>query len=116
MPSSGLAGECWRASKNTAFPLSISDIIDDIHRVCEPDSVEVVGHIALIATVGRGMVSNVGTAATLFTALADAGINVRMIDQGSSEMNIIVGVSNDDFERALNAIHDAFVQKEAQGR
>ncbi|MEY8382466.1 aspartate kinase [Christensenellaceae bacterium 44-20] len=95
---------------------SISDIIDDIHRVCEPDSVEVVGHIALIATVGRGMVSNVGTAATLFTALADAGINVRMIDQGSSEMNIIVGVSNDDFERALNAIHDAFVQKEAQGR
>ena len=92
---------------------SISDIIDDIHRVCEPDSVEVVGHIALIATVGRGMVSNVGTAATLFTALADAGINVRMIDQGSSEMNIIVGVSNDDFERALNAIHDAFVPKEA---
>lgn len=95
---------------------NINDIIDDIHRVCEPDSVEVVGHIALIATVGRSMVNRVGTAATLFSALADAGVNVRMIDQGSSEMNIIVGVSNDDFERAINAIHDAFAGKEERER
>ena len=95
---------------------NINDIIDDIHRVCEPDSVEVVGHIALIATVGRSMVNRIGTAATLFSALADAGVNVRMIDQGSSEMNIIVGVSNDDFERAINAIHDAFAGKEERER
>ena len=87
---------------------NINDIIDDIHRVCEPDSVEVVGHMALIATVGRRMIRSVGCAARLFGALADANINIRMIDQGSSELNIIVGVENDDFEKAMNAIHNAF--------
>ncbi|MBQ9941808.1 MAG: aspartate kinase [Christensenellaceae bacterium] len=87
---------------------NIGDIIDDIHRACEPDSVEVVGNMALLATVGRRMIRSVGCAAKLFGALAEAGINIRMIDQGSDEMNIIVGVENDDFERALIAIHDAF--------
>lgn len=55
------------------------------------------------------MIKNVGTAARIFTALADAKVNVRMIDQGSSELNIIVGVDNRDFERAQRAIHDAFL-------
>ena len=66
--------------------------------------------MALIATVGVGMASRVGVSATLFTALANAGVNIRMIDQGSSEMNIIIGVENKDFEMAVKAIYDAFVE------
>ncbi|MGI6664823.1 MAG: aspartate kinase [Christensenellaceae bacterium] len=89
---------------------NIQDIVDDIHRTCEPDSVEIIRDIALIATVGRHMIQTIGTAATLFTALANAGVNVRMIDQGSSELNIIVGVGNGDFENAINAIHGAFAE------
>ncbi|MBR4623809.1 MAG: aspartate kinase [Clostridia bacterium] len=87
---------------------SINDIIDDIHRSCEPDSVEIINGIALIATVGKRMRDSIGTAAKLFSALAEADINVRMIDQGSSEINIIIGVKNEDFERAVIAIHNAF--------
>ncbi len=86
-----------------------TQLIDEIHRVCNPDSVEVSSNMALIATVGRGMIRKVGISAKLFTALAEGGVNVRMIDQGSSEMNIIVGVENDDFEKAVRAIYDALV-------
>ena len=86
----------------------LNDIVDDIHRMCEPDSVEIINGLALVATVGRGMIKSIGCSAKLFTALADAHINVRMIDQGSSELNIIVGVSEADFERAIRAIHDTF--------
>ena len=88
----------------------IDDIVDDIHRSCEPDSVEIIHDIALIATVGKRMRDTIGTAATLFTALADARVNVRMIDQGSDEISIIVGVKNEDFEKAVIAIHDAFMK------
>jgi aspartate kinase len=84
-------------------------LINEIHKVCEPDSVEISNNMALIATVGRGMIRRVGISAKLFTALAQNGINVRMIDQGSSEMNIIVGVENDDFEKAVRAIYDALI-------
>ena len=73
-------------------------------------------HSTVTVSYTHLMVNRIGTAATLFSALADAGVNVRMIDQGSSEMNIIVGVSNDDFERAINAIHDAFAGKEERER
>lgn len=89
---------------------TLHDIVDDIHRVCKPDSVEIFSELALIATVGRGMKRQIGTAATLFGALAKANINVRMIDQGSSEMNIIVGVKNSDFENAIRAIYEAFTE------
>ena len=65
--------------------------------------------MALIATVGCGMAYKTGVSANLFRALADAGVNIRMIDQGSSEMNIIVGVENKDFETAIKAIYDAFI-------
>ena len=85
-------------------------IIQRIEHLCQPDSIEVSTGIALIATVGHGMVSNPGTAAKLFTALYEAGVNIRMIDQGSSEMNIIVGVNVEDFETAMNAIYNAFVK------
>lgn len=83
-------------------------VIDELMAVCDSDSVEVQDNLALIATVGRGMVHSIGIAAKLFGALARAGVNIRMIDQGSSEMNIIVGVESDEFETAMRAIHEAF--------
>ena len=87
-------------------------LVQRIHELCQPDSVEIHSGLALIATVGRGMVRSKGTSARLFNALMKAGINVRLIDQGSSELNIIVGVDNLDFEVAVRAIYRAFVVKE----
>lgn len=87
-------------------------LVARIHELCQPDSVEIHSGLALIATVGRGMVRSKGTSARLFNALAKAGINVRLIDQGSSELNIIVGVDNLDFENAVRAIYRAFVVQE----
>ncbi len=85
-------------------------IIQRIEQLCQPDSIEINSGIALIATVGHGMVRTPGTAAKLFNALYEAGVNIRMIDQGSSEMNIIVGVNLEDFETAMRAIYNAFVK------
>ena len=90
----------------------MTEILDHLHRDCRPDHIEVVNNLALIATVGHGMVRRVGIAATLFTALSEAGVNVRMIDQGSSEINIIVGVESDDFEVALRAVYACFENEE----
>lgn len=84
-------------------------IIERIEENCHPDSIELSSGLALIATVGRGMVRTTGTASRLFKALADEHVNIRMIDQGSSELNIIVGVNNEDFEKAVRAIYNAFV-------
>lgn len=84
-------------------------VISAIHRYAEPDSVELEGDLALIAVVGRGMKSTRGTAGRIFSALAHANINIKMIDQGSSELNIIIGVDNADFENAIKAIYDIFV-------
>ena len=84
-------------------------VVSAIHRLAEPDSVEIESGLALVAVVGRGMKSASGTASKLFTALAAKGINIRMIDQGSSELNIIIGVKNSDFETAIKAIYDTFV-------
>lgn len=83
-----------------------------IHELCQPDSVEIHSGLALIATVGRGMVRSKGTSARLFNALMKAGVNVRLIDQGSSELNIIVGVDSLDFENATRAIYRAFVTQD----
>ena len=85
---------------------------DDIYQACKPDSIEVFRNMALIATVGRGMRSQIGTAAKLFGALSRESINIRMIDQGSSEINIIVGVENDNFEDAVRAIYREFMPEE----
>lgn len=85
-------------------------VLEEIKRECRPDSLEVIPNMALIATVGRGMAYTPGIAARLFTALGEANINVRMIDQGSSEINIIVGVDTRDFEEAVRAIYHAFVE------
>lgn len=84
-------------------------VVSAIHRLAEPDSVEIESGLALVAVVGRGMKSASGTAGKLFTALAKEGINIRMIDQGSSELNIIIGVDNKDFETAIKAIYNTFI-------
>lgn len=88
----------------------IMKIIERIKAECNPDSVEVYPNMALIATVGQEMIYSPGVSSKLFSALYDAGINIRMINQGSSELNIMVGVENDDFDKAINAIYDAFVE------
>lgn len=84
-------------------------VVSAIHRLADPDCVEIEADLALIAVVGRGMKSTRGTAGRIFSALAHANVNVKMIDQGSSELNIIIGVANDDFETAIKAIYDIFV-------
>ena len=87
-------------------------VIAGIHRAVEPDHIELDSDLALIAVVGRGMKSARGTAGRIFSALAHARVNVKMIDQGSSELNIIVGVRNEDFETAVKAVYDIFVTAE----
>lgn len=87
-------------------------VIAGIHRQVEPDSVELESDLALIAVVGRGMKATRGTAGRIFSSLAHARINVKMIDQGSSELNIIIGVKNSDFDGAIKAIYDIFVTAE----
>ena len=90
-------------------------LVARIHELCQPDTVEIHSGLALIATVGRGMVrAKGGASARLFSALEKAGINVRLIDQGSSEINIIVGVDNLDFENAVRTIYRAFVTKDGR--
>ncbi len=85
----------------------LDEIIEEFQTQLRPDGVEVFEDIALIATVGAGMNRRTGVSAKLFTALAEADVNIRMIDQGSSEMNIIVGVENTDFNTAIKAIYRA---------
>lgn len=95
---------------NNVLNGKLDEVVDEIKYQLKPDSVDVVEDMALIATVGAGMSARKGTSARLFTSLAEAGVNIRMIDQGSSEMNIIVGVEKKDFETAIKAIYKAFVE------
>ena len=83
----------------------LSDVVNEIRENVSPDYVHVIENISLIATVGHGMNRRVGTAAKLFNALAQANINLRMIDQGSSELNIIIGVENSDYEKCISTIY-----------
>ena len=85
-------------------------ILNALRRALRPDSITVEDGVALIAVVGRGMVKARGTAARVFSAISSAGINIRMIDQGSSELNIIIGVEEHDFDNALRAIYSEFVK------
>lgn len=85
-------------------------VVADIHRLADPDSIEIEADLALIAVVGRGMKAQRGTSGRIFSALAHAHVNVRMIDQGSSELNIIIGVENSDYEKAIRAIYSIFVE------
>lgn len=88
----------------------LDDMLEEIQRKLQPDAVDIFENMSLIATVGSGMAKRRGVSAKLFAALSEAGVNIRMIDQGSSEMNIIVGVENKDFETAIKAIYKAFVE------
>ena len=87
-----------------------ADVMSAICKAVNPDNIFVEENLALIAVVGRGMVKAKGTAARVFTALANAGVNIRMIDQGSSELNIVVGVDSNDYITALQAIYNTFVK------
>ena len=89
-----------------------AEVVAEIRRIVQPDRIEVQRDMAMLAVVGQGMVHRVGIAARVFAALADSGINIRMINQGSSELNIIVGVDTHEYEQAVRAIYDAFVEKE----
>lgn len=95
---------------NHAVNGRIDEVLEEFRTRLRPDSIDVFENMALVATVGHGMSFRPGVSAKLFTALAEAGVNIRMIDQGSSEMNIIVGVENKDFETAIRAIYQAFVE------
>ena len=83
-------------------------VINSICHAVSPDSIALDDHLALIAIVGRGMVRAKGTAYRIFKAIAQADTNIRMIDQGSSELNIIVGVDEADYEKALRSIYLEF--------
>ena len=85
-------------------------LIASINKRVRPDSVVIEDGMALLAVVGRGMVKAKGTAARVFNSISAADVNIRMIDQGSSELNIIVGVEEHDFDKALNAIYSEFVK------
>ena len=87
-----------------------ANVMADICKAVNPENIFVEENLALIAVVGRGMIKAKGTAARVFTALANAGVNIRMIDQGSCELNIIVGVDSNDYVTALRAIYDEFVK------
>ena len=86
------------------------NVLSGINKAVNPDHIDIQSDLALIAVVGRGMKATRGTAGRIFAALAHANVNVRMIDQGSSELNIIIGVSNEDFETAIQAIYAIFVE------
>ena len=86
------------------------EVLAGIHRNTTPDSIDIEPGLALIAVVGRAMKSAKGTAFRIFEALAKSEVNVKMIDQGSSELNIIIGVLEDELERAMQAIYSAFVK------
>ena len=85
-------------------------VLSSINRMVRPDSLSIEDGLALIAIVGRGMVKAKGTAARVFDSISNAGVNIRMIDQGSSEISIIVGIEEHDFDKALKAIYGEFVK------
>ncbi len=87
-------------------------LVARLKETVHPDHFEIIDGLALIAVVGRGMKSAKGTATRVFAALSHADINIRMIDQGSSELNIIVGIDEKDFERAIQVIYDVFITSE----
>lgn len=86
----------------------LDKVLSDIEMIVNPDHIRIYNDIALVATVGHGMSSSIGTSGRLFKALSDANVNVRMIDQGSSELNIIVGVNNSDCDKCIRAIYEEF--------
>lgn len=85
------------------------EVISQIRKAVSPDHIEIEKGIAMLAVVGRGMIRTRGTAARIFASMAHARINVKMIDQGSSELNVIIGIGEADFEEAIRKIYDMFI-------
>jgi aspartate kinase len=106
---SGIDSMCVVIDQKSFEPVADA-VLQEIRNTCEPDSIDIERNLALIATVGHGMSRRVGVSSRLFTALANAGVNVRIIDQGASEISIIVGVDAADLGKGLRAIYDAFVR------
>ena len=86
----------------------LDNILEEIRRQCIPDVIDVYSDISLIAIVGQGMVRTKGVSSKIFNSLSNSSVNIRLINQGSSELNIIVGVENNDFEKSINSIYEAF--------
>ena len=106
----GIDTMCVVVSEEALAPVR-EKVLSRIVATTSPDTITVHDNMSIIATVGRGMVHNCGTAARLFSAMSRAGINVRMIDQGSSELSIIVGVDDTDYAETIKAIYEAFVNQ-----
>ena len=81
-------------------------IITRIEKEIDPDSVKIINDISLIAVVGRNLTHNIGIAGKIFTALGENGINIRVISQGSDEVNIIIGVDDENYKKAIRVLHD----------
>jgi len=86
----------------------LDKILEEIENQCSPDSLTIYPNMALIAVVGEGMIRTKGISAKIFSALSNHDINIRMINQGSSELSIVIGIENDDFENAIRAVYKAF--------
>ncbi|MBQ7561770.1 MAG: hypothetical protein IJS99_08060 [Synergistaceae bacterium] len=97
--------------KNMMFNLHYKEIIDDIKREMEPDSITVEKNLSLIAVIGQEMGTVKGMFEKVFSALANAQIKVKMIDQGSDDLNIILGVSDSDYENAIKALYQNLIVK-----
>ncbi len=96
---------------SSMFDAKRDEILREIKNELSPDFITIEKNLAVIAVVGEGMISARGTAAKVFSALADAGVNIRMIDQGSDELNIIIGVDDSDYEKSIKALYAAMIQK-----
>lgn len=86
------------------------ELLADLKQVLEPDSIRISDHLSLIGVVGRGMVNNPGISGTIFGELGKNNINIQTISQGADELNIIVGVKNDDFEKTIQVIYEKFLR------
>jgi len=106
---SGIDSMCVVMEQKSFDPVE-DVVLQEIRNACDPDSIDIERNLALISTVGHGMSRRVGVSSRLFGALANAGVNVRIIDQGASELSIIVGVDAADLGKGLRAIYDAFVR------
>ena len=93
--------------RSESIRFKLRKVVEEIKIYCHPDAVSVEDGISLIAVVGRGMVSTPGIAARVFRQLADAGINIRIITQGASELSILIGVEDRQFEDAIRALYRA---------
>lgn len=92
----------------------LNKVLEEIRIYCKPDAIITYKNMSLLAVVGRGMISTKGVSARIFTALANEGVNIRMITQGSSELNIIIGIETDDFNKAISSIYKAFNKKKEE--